>query len=64
MNRTTNARNDLPKLLCRAMLVMLALAAPVMAISGVRASDETTIEAPTMKNRGAGLVLMVSLQRS
>ena len=48
----------------RALLVALVIAAPVAAIHGVQASDETTIEAPTMKNRGAGLVLMVSLQRS
>lgn len=52
------------RLLLRAILVMLAVAAPLLAIPGVRASDATTIEAPTMKKMGAGLVLMVSLQRS
>ena len=30
----------------------------------LRAADQTTIEAPTMKKTGAGFVLMVSLQRA
>ncbi|MBU0581969.1 MAG: hypothetical protein KKB66_05275 [Alphaproteobacteria bacterium] len=59
-----NRMNDSLKLIRRALLVTLVVATPVMAIHGVRAADTTTIEAPTMKNRGAGLVLMVSLQRS
>ncbi len=52
------------RLLPRALLVSLAVAAPIMAISAVRASDSTIIEAPYKKNSGAGFILMVSLQRA
>jgi len=51
------------RLLPRALAVMLVVSAPLLTITSLRAADETTIEAPTMKNSGAGFVLMVSLQR-
>jgi hypothetical protein len=48
----------------RAALVVGAIAAPLMAVQGVRAGSSQFIgEAPTMSS-GAGLVLAVSLQRS
>lgn len=52
------------RLLPRAALILLALAAPVLAVPMVRGDDGTTIEAPTVrKGSGAGFVLLVSLRR-
>ncbi len=48
----------------RAALVAAAVAAPLMMVQGVRAGTSQFIgETPSMSN-GAGLVIMVSLQRS
>ena len=52
------------RLLPRALLIMLAVAAPVLALPSIRGSEGTTIEAPSNKKTGVGFVLMVSLQRS
>lgn len=51
------------RLLPRATLILLVLAAPVLAVPAIRGDIGSTIEAPTMKKTGAGLVLLVSLQR-
>ncbi|MBO6538983.1 MAG: hypothetical protein JJ969_06220 [Rhizobiaceae bacterium] len=48
----------------RAALIAIAVAAPLIAVQGVRAGTSQFIgEAPSMSS-GAGFVLMVSLQRS
>ncbi len=60
---SNTARNCL-RYLPRALLLMAAVAAPVLTMPSVRASKSTIIEAPTMKKSGAGFILMVSLQRS
>ena len=52
------------RLMPRAALVMLVIAAPVLAVPSIRAAESTTIDAPTLKKTGAGFVLMVSLQRA
>ena len=52
------------RLLPRAMVVILAISAPVLMVPSLRAADQTTIEAPALKKTGAGFVLMVSLQRT
>jgi hypothetical protein len=52
------------RLLPRAALVVLVIAAPVLAVPSIRAAESTTIEAPANKKTGAGFVLMVSLQRA
>lgn len=52
------------RLLPRAIVVMLVVSAPILAVPSLRAANQTTIEAPTMKKTGAGFVLMVSLQRA
>jgi hypothetical protein len=52
------------RLLPRAIMVMLVISAPILAVPSLRAADQTIIEAPTMKKTGAGFVLMVSLQRA
>jgi hypothetical protein len=51
------------RLLPRTLAFVLALSAPVLAVTSLQAGQETIIEAPTMKNMGAGFVLLVSLQR-
>ncbi len=52
------------RLLPRAIVVMLVISAPILAVPSLQAADQTTIEAPAMKKTGAGFVLMVSLQRA
>ncbi|MBD0415868.1 hypothetical protein [Oryzicola mucosus] len=55
----------LTTLLPRALLIVLALAAPVLAMPHLgRGGGPVTIEAPTMKKTGMGFVLLVSLQRN
>lgn len=51
-------------LLPRALVVVLAISAPILMVPSLRAADQTTIEAPALKKTGAGFVLMVSLQRA
>ena len=52
------------RLLPRAVLIMLALAAPVLAVPSLQGDHGSTIEAPAQKKTGVGFVLLVSLQRS
>lgn len=52
------------RLLPRALVVVLAISAPILMVPSLRAADQTTIEAPALKKTGAGFVLMVSLQRA
>ncbi|MBR2687973.1 MAG: hypothetical protein IKE42_08975 [Aquamicrobium sp.] len=52
------------KLLPRATLILMLLAAPVLAVPTMRADAASTIEAPALKKKGLGLVLLVSLQRA
>jgi hypothetical protein len=52
------------RLLPRAMVVILAISAPILMVPSLRAADQTTIEAPALKKTGAGLVLMISLRRA
>lgn len=64
MSRTLTHSLKLLRLLPRAMLMMLIVSAPVLAVPSVRGGEGRTIEAPAMKKTGMGLVLLVSLQRS
>ncbi|MFD9898041.1 hypothetical protein [Mesorhizobium sp. NPDC059025] len=63
---TSFAQNaiTLLRLLPRATLILLLLAAPVLAVPMMRANAGSTIEAPAPKKTGLGLVLLVSLQRA
>jgi hypothetical protein len=51
------------RLLPRAGLILMVLAAPVLAVPMMRADAGSTIEAPALRKSGVGLVLLVSLQR-
>ena len=64
MNRPLRETLKCLRLLPRALVVMLVVSAPILAVPALRAADQTIIEAPTMKKTGAGFVLMVSLQRA
>jgi hypothetical protein len=64
MTRTNNETRQCLRLLPKALLAMLVVSAPLLAVPSLRAADQTIIEAPAMKKMGAGLVLMVSLQRA
>ncbi|CAM5582275.1 hypothetical protein MAUB1S_09809 [Mycolicibacterium aubagnense] len=63
---TSFAQNTITllRLLPRATLILLLLAAPVLAVPTMRANAGSTIEAPAPKKTGLGLVLLVSLQRA
>lgn len=53
------------RLLPKAALITVLLAAPVMAVPAVRGDiGMSTIDAPALKKKGAGLVILVSLQRA
>lgn len=62
---TTIAANIMKtlRLLPRASLILLMLAAPVLAVPMMRAESHSIIEAPSMKKGGVGFVLLVSLRR-
>jgi hypothetical protein len=51
-------------LVLRAALIVLALAAPVLALPDLDVPQAGVIEAPEIKKKGAGFVLMVRLQRA
>jgi len=54
----------LTKALFRAMLVVLLLAAPVLAVPATQSFGENIIEAPAPKAKGIGFALLVILQRA
>jgi hypothetical protein len=64
MTRTIQFAASVLALLPKAILVMLVVAAPVLAMPGIRGVEEGTIDAPKIQKTGAGFVLLVSLQRS
>jgi hypothetical protein len=51
------------RLVPRATLILMVLAAPVLAVPSMRADAGSTIEAPALKKTGVGFVLLVSLRR-
>ncbi|TIV15138.1 MAG: hypothetical protein E5V74_08625 [Mesorhizobium sp.] len=63
MNRIADNATKILRLLPRAMLILMLLAAPVLAVPMMRADMGHRIEAPANKNRSVGFVLLVSLQR-
>jgi hypothetical protein len=63
MNSIAANALDAVRLLPRAALILVVLAAPVLAVPMVRADAGSTIDAPAMKKSGVGLVLLVSLRR-
>ena len=63
MNRiNANLRTAL-RLLPRAALMLMLLAAPVLAVPSINSNGGATIEAPAMQKKGAGFVLLMSLRR-
>lgn len=63
MTRPLELAGSVLALLPKALLVMLVVAAPVLAMPGIRGVEGRTIEAPAAPKTGAGFVLLVSLQR-
>jgi hypothetical protein len=63
MNRIAATAFQILRLLPRAALILVLLAAPVLAVPMMRANAGSTIEAPAPKKSGLGFVLLVSLQR-
>ncbi|MDX8481192.1 hypothetical protein RFN28_22405 [Mesorhizobium sp. VK24D] len=63
MNRVTATALKTLRLLPRAMLILMLLAAPVLAVPMMRTHTGSIIEAPAPKKTGVGFVLLVSLQR-
>lgn len=52
------------RMLPRALAVILAVSAPLLAVPSLLAADSAVIEAPKARKTGAGFVLMISLQRA
>ncbi|TGQ46778.1 hypothetical protein [Mesorhizobium sp. M00.F.Ca.ET.216.01.1.1] len=63
MNRIADNALKILRLLPRAALILMLLAAPVLAVPAMRADAGSTIEAPALKKSGVGFVLLVSLRR-
>ncbi|RWB34472.1 MAG: hypothetical protein EOQ42_04855 [Mesorhizobium sp.] len=63
MNRIVANTLKALRLLPRAALILTVLAAPVLAVPTMRADAGSTIEAPALKKKGVGFVLLVSLRR-
>jgi hypothetical protein len=63
MSRRTRSSGRFVPALLRAVAFCLLLSAPVLALPMVDGGPKGTIEAPMKKVSGAGLVLLVSLQR-
>ncbi|PWK75707.1 hypothetical protein [Aminobacter sp. AP02] len=63
MTRTATPIIKTLRLLPRAMLILMVLAAPVLAVPQLRGDSGSTIEAPAARNGGVGFVLLVSLKR-
>ncbi|TJW12594.1 MAG: hypothetical protein E5W82_15835 [Mesorhizobium sp.] len=63
MNRIAANALKILRLLPRAALILMLLAAPVLAVPAMRADAGSTIEAPALKKSGVGFVLLVSLRR-
>ncbi|BCM18339.1 hypothetical protein [Mesorhizobium sp. J8] len=63
MNRLAATAMNILRLLPRATLILMLLAAPVLAVPVMRADTGHTIEAPAHKNTSVGFVLLISLQR-
>ncbi|WP_274629646.1 hypothetical protein [Arvimicrobium flavum] len=63
MSPTINTIAKTLSLLPRAALVALLIAAPALVAPSLAGSKDTLIEAPAHKKMGAGLVILVSLQR-
>ncbi|MBZ9814985.1 hypothetical protein [Mesorhizobium sp. CA7] len=63
MNRIADNATKILRLLPRAMLILILLAAPVLAVPMMRADTSHRIEAPPHKNTSVGFVLLISLQR-
>ncbi|MET3790731.1 hypothetical protein [Aquamicrobium terrae] len=63
MNAIIDNSLTILRLMPRAALILALLAAPVLAVPMVRGDMGLTIEAPSLKKKGMGFVLLVSLQR-
>ncbi|MER8827587.1 hypothetical protein NKH73_05985 [Mesorhizobium sp. M0938] len=63
MNRIVANAFRILRLVPRATLILMVLAAPVLAVPTLRADAGSTIEAPALKKNGVGFVLLVSLRR-
>jgi len=63
MNRIAASATTILGLLPRAMLIVMLLAVPVLAVPMMRADTGNRIEAPPHRNTSVGFVLLVSLQR-
>lgn len=64
MQPISNKLSTVFRLLPRTAVMLMMLAAPVLAVPSIQSDGGTIIEAPAMKKSGAGLVLLVSLQRN
>jgi hypothetical protein len=62
MNRIVATALKTLRLVPRATLILMVLAAPVLAVPTMRADAGSTIEAPALRKSGVGFVLLISLR--
>ncbi|WP_442578479.1 hypothetical protein ACSBOB_23500 [Mesorhizobium sp. ASY16-5R] len=63
MSRPSSKPLKIVSLVLRAALFSAVLAVPVLAMPAFGSDSGSVIEAPTLKKKGAGFVILVSLQR-
>lgn len=64
MNALAPITRQTLRLLPRAALLATLVVTPMLAVTHLQAGQQNVIEAPAPKKMGAGLVLLVSLQRA
>lgn len=64
MNAIAKIATQTLRMLPRAALLAMLVSAPVLLASQLEAGQQNVIEAPATKKMGAGLVILVSLQRA
>lgn len=60
----TTRRIGFSRILVLTLIALAALAAPGLALTERASGSDRTIEAPGMKGKGVGFVLLMSLQRA
>jgi hypothetical protein len=64
MNALAKIASQTLRMLLRAALLAMLVSAPMLVANQLEAGQQNVIEAPALKKMGAGLVILVSLQRA
>lgn len=64
MSNILSQKVEFLRVLSRAFVILAVMASPLAAITSIQAGQSVTIEAPSLKKKGVGFVLLMSLQRA